>query len=719
MTSHLYGVHDASADWASIIRDAGMTGWAVQSEGIGDNPNDRSGGNYGWLSAYGVTPIVRLNYSHHGEGTLPLPDRYDAFAARCANFVTASSGCTHWVIANEPNLNGERCQGVPITARQYADCFKRCRNAIKQRGLQHLVMPAAVAPYNVDTGWCMDYWREMLGAIAVNNSGDAGADGLTIHTYSRGPDPNSIYSEDKMDAPYQAFHNGFRAYQDFLSLVPAAMKGLPIYVTETDQNVPWADRNSGWVGNAYQEINEWNKGIANQKISALVLYRWKNYDQWVIQGKNGVIDDFRAAVARGYQSPTPGNPGPTPPNPTPPNPTPPTPEPPEPTPIEWDPRLTVRGCTLQPSPTPTEIAPIVGVGRWFNEQEAQGRVNIFVRLLDENGQLAIGVPVTLVNGNETKPTERKSDPWLASMGLGAEYSLDFAMYNVAPAYGIRIEGYSGDVIDGCGLGSIEAPHHTIHTAYFFEWRLAKATIKPPDPGPAHTQYVTALAGANLRAEPVTGAVMVAVPYGEAVTVDGSQMGSDGYEWKSAIYEWYKGWIRADLLSATKPQPPEPPIPPEPGRGHLIWPVQNARITQRFGDRYEYYQAHYDAAGHNGLDFGLAAGSPIYATADGIVTMAGDDTLGYGLFCRLYHPSLRLGSLYAHCSELLVAEGDIVQQGQQIATVGSTGNSTGAHCHWELCAQDESGYVNVSYGHTKGRCNPEVVMWLMGKPAVYR
>jgi murein DD-endopeptidase MepM/ murein hydrolase activator NlpD len=113
-----------------------------------------------------------------------------------------------------------------------------------------------------------------------------------------------------------------------------------------------------------------------------------------------------------------------------------------------------------------------------------------VRLLDEQGKLVIGVPVTWFwsSGGETKLTERKSDPWLAAQGLGAEYSLDFAMYNVAPSYGIRIGGdYHGDVVDGCGLGSIEQPDYKIHTAYFFEWQLSSEGVTapiPPIPAPA-------------------------------------------------------------------------------------------------------------------------------------------------------------------------------------------------------------------------------------------
>src|SRR4030095_3167073 len=148
MSQFLYGVHDDSPDWAIIIRDGGVTGWAVISEEIGSDPNNHSGRNYSDLAGYGVTPIVRLNWSHSGNGTIPAQNEYNAFAQRCANFVTASQGCTCWIIGNEPNIVQERPAGVPISPPSYADCFTKCRSAIKQRGLQHDVIPAAIAPYN-------------------------------------------------------------------------------------------------------------------------------------------------------------------------------------------------------------------------------------------------------------------------------------------------------------------------------------------------------------------------------------------------------------------------------------------------------------------------------------------------------------------------------------------------------------------------------------------
>jgi hypothetical protein len=640
---NLYGIHDSNQDWGGLIRDFGMTGWAVISESIGDDPTNQSSVDYRWLAAYGVTPIVRLNYSHHGEGTIPLPNRFNAFAQRAANFVNASNGCRHFVIGNEPNLRAERCADVPITPASYAECFNKCRLQIKHRSVQHNVIPAAIAPYNADTGWCLDYWREMLSAIVMDKSHssmsgmstDGGADGLALHTYSRGPNPSSITSEDKMDAPYQAYHNGFRAYQDFLALVPAIMRALPVYITETDQLGPWADRNSGWVQGAYAEINDWNGATGHQGIHCLALYRWQNYDQWGFCRKNGVIDDFRVALALGYQAPlTPTLPTPEPPDPEPPRPTP----APEPDPIDWDPRLTVRGCTLQHALMPTDIAPLVTVAKWFDRDQAQGRVSVYVRLLDEQGRLKTGVPVTWFwsSGSETKLTERKSDPWLESKGLGREYSLDFAMYEVAPSYGIRIEGeYRGDIINGCGLGSIEQPDYKIHTAYFFEWQLSS----------------------------------------EGITV---------------------------------PIPPTP-TPPVTVRG-LLWPVVGP-ITQHFGEG----DAQFGQRGHNGIDIAVPEGTRVEAICAGEVMYTGYDA-SYGLYVRVYHPSIHSHSFYAHLVQVDVEVGQVVEQGERLGKSGNTGNSTGPHLHFELRAGNRDAYYQmVTFGYTSGRYNPTDAYALTGSP----
>ena len=89
-------------------------------------------------------------------------------------------------------------------------------------------------------------------------------------------------------------------------------------------------------------------------------------------------------------------------------------------------------------------------------------------------------------------------------------------------------------------------------------------------------------------------------------------------------------------------------------------------------------------GHKGIDLtysGGAYGRAIYASASGTVISAGWSG-GYGYCVRIRHSNGYV-TLYAHCSSLLVSAGDSVTQGQQIARIGSTGNSTGPHVHFEI------------------------------------
>ena len=87
------------------------------------------------------------------------------------------------------------------------------------------------------------------------------------------------------------------------------------------------------------------------------------------------------------------------------------------------------------------------------------------------------------------------------------------------------------------------------------------------------------------------------------------------------------------------------------------------------------------AWHEGTDFPAAYGTPIQATAEGVVSRAAFDT-EYGYFVDIQHKN-GVVTRYAHAQELLVKEGDFVKQSQMIAKVGSTGRSTGPHLHYEV------------------------------------
>ena len=86
--------------------------------------------------------------------------------------------------------------------------------------------------------------------------------------------------------------------------------------------------------------------------------------------------------------------------------------------------------------------------------------------------------------------------------------------------------------------------------------------------------------------------------------------------------------------------------------------------------------------HNGIDFASANGTPIYATAPGVIADASSSDGGLGMHVRINHEN-GFFTMYGHCSKLLVAEGDIVKRGDIIAHVGSTGKATGSHLHYEV------------------------------------
>ncbi len=115
-----------------------------------------------------------------------------------------------------------------------------------------------------------------------------------------------------------------------------------------------------------------------------------------------------------------------------------------------------------------------------------------------------------------------------------------------------------------------------------------------------------------------------------------------------------------------------------GTGRFIFPI-NARITSRFGNRIHPILGY--RRFHAGIDFGASYGTTIRAADAGQVIFAGWYG-GYGRAVIVNHGN-GLTTLYAHASRLLVTEGTYVQQGQAIATVGSSGLSTGPHLHFEV------------------------------------
>ncbi len=108
---------------------------------------------------------------------------------------------------------------------------------------------------------------------------------------------------------------------------------------------------------------------------------------------------------------------------------------------------------------------------------------------------------------------------------------------------------------------------------------------------------------------------------------------------------------------------------------LIRPVSGT-ITSRFG-----VGSKIRRSSHTGLDIATSTGTPISAAASGTVTFSGYKG-SYGNMIVITHGN-GVQTYYAHCSKLYASSGDSVSQGQTIAAVGSTGNSTGPHLHLEV------------------------------------
>lgn len=473
---YLHGLHDAGGEYLMQTRP----GWVVITEAIGADPQDLSGRDYARLADLGLGVIVRLNHGYGPDGTIPRREQYEAFAERVSNFIRASRGCGRWIIGNEPNHAQERPQGQAILPAHYAQCFNLVWGAVRSwaqpDGVQ--LIPAAVAPWNDQTGdWC-EYQREMLTIIG----GRAG--GICLHTGTHGPEVERITSEARMDAPYAERRFEFHAYQDLLEYVPAALRHLPVYITEANQGDPWANRETGWIQAAYLDIARWNNEPqpegSRQKIDCLCLYRWSRDDRWSLQDKPAVIDAFKAAVNAGWRGPETrlaargdtkmflpavhgGDDADEPANGLPAR--------------EWDEDLDRRGVTLETyTPKPGESYWRLVRAEYRDAQMSGGRHHIYVDVLDAAGERVPGVDVLVqwADGEFVIVTETKP---------GEEAAANFPMYAAGRAYTARVAVGPSDGVAGLGLGSVEQPSMGIHVSYLLVWQWVTApatTLEIPE-----------------------------------------------------------------------------------------------------------------------------------------------------------------------------------------------------------------------------------------------
>jgi hypothetical protein len=298
VSQYVAAVHDEN--------DLDYDGWEVRTEELGHNPSHTGGTDYRGARH---SVIARLNNGYYPNGTIPLPEHYEAFAVRVQSFVKNSAGCSHWVIGNEMNREPEWPYGRPIYPTDYGRCYTLCRDRIRSLPGHEddQVIMGAVAPYNnqtaypgnADGNWIV-YFKDTLQACGV-------VDAIAIHAYSDGQHPSSITSNAKMGPPFEHLYSGYRAYRDFAHAIPDGMHHLPLYLTETNpgaRGVPWVDQNMGWTRAAFSEIDAWNNEHPGRDFRCVALYSWDlRGDGMGFKNKPGVVEDFMQAAALGIEWP--------------------------------------------------------------------------------------------------------------------------------------------------------------------------------------------------------------------------------------------------------------------------------------------------------------------------------------------------------------------------------------------------------------------------------
>jgi murein DD-endopeptidase MepM/ murein hydrolase activator NlpD len=123
----------------------------------------------------------------------------------------------------------------------------------------------------------------------------------------------------------------------------------------------------------------------------------------------------------------------------------------------------------------------------------------------------------------------------------------------------------------------------------------------------------------------------------------------------------------------------------------IWPAKG-EFTSPYGPRW--------GRMHRGIDVAAATGTPVVAAAPGVVSEVGWDGYGYGNYVEVTHPDGAV-TLYGHNDRVLVRQGQVVAQGEQISEMGSTGRSTGPHLHFEIHPKGEGAVNPMAYLDRQG------------------
>jgi hypothetical protein len=270
---NIHGIHDAGAE--DLFVQANRKGWVTEALAIGSNPNDQSGHRFPeWIDDIGVIGRIAHLFGQilPDPGPAPQYPGLDAFAQRAANFVKSSVGCGIWSIGNEPHL-----EGVPDPV-LYAEAFVRAYKAIKAVRPQAKVITAGFVHGD------LNYFKAALQGIEGRG---VLPDGIALHTYTDSQGWNETT---------------FRDYQTKIANLPAAMKSLPLYITEAGTGGPGnPTTNNGLINAMFSHVHQWNAS-GGQQVRSVCFYRWTaGADKWAIEANPGMRADFIGSLANDYR----------------------------------------------------------------------------------------------------------------------------------------------------------------------------------------------------------------------------------------------------------------------------------------------------------------------------------------------------------------------------------------------------------------------------------
>lgn len=196
---------------------------------------------------------------------------------------------------------------------------------------------------------------------------------------------------------------------------------------------------------------------------------------------------------------------------------------------------------------------------------------------------------------------------------------------------------------------------------------------------AAAAVAASLLGTSPALANASAAADISAPLRAAQAARQSALGNGDEEFRRLFSDW-QGQDKPALAAAARPAVSGPLGSTRQGVSiPSRTPVSGVNLSSGFGMRVHPVLGGRRA--HNGVDFAAPTGTPIYATADGVVSRA-EWFGGYGLYVALEHGG-EIQTRYGHMSRINVQAGQQVRKGDVIGFVGSTGRSTGPHLHYEV------------------------------------